>query len=70
MQDQRFGAITLSNCSRVDLHGPFEIMYTTDQLDFVQGTIVGINEDQIEYTVQVLKSASLCIHCLLALEDR
>lgn len=43
----------MKNCTNLDLHGPYEQTYTTDQLDFVQGKIVGVSEDELTYTVEV-----------------
>jgi hypothetical protein len=46
--------MTLYNCSNVDMHGPFEQTWINDQLDFTQGRIVGVDEDNLLYTVEVL----------------
>ena len=54
LQNWEHAGIQLENCTNIDIHGPFEQTYTNDQLGYAQGTIVGINEDALEYTVEVL----------------
>lgn len=57
LQDWQFTGMQVTNCTNVNLHGPCEQTYTTDQLDFVQGTIVGVNDKDLEYTVEVLSDS-------------
>lgn len=53
VQDYRQSGMALVNCSNVDLHGPYEQTWTNDQLDFTQGTIIGVDSKNLVYTVEV-----------------
>lgn len=64
LQDYQFGSMQLDNCTNVDLHGPYEQTYTNDQLDFAQGKIVDVNEDELTYTVEVRSRHVTCVQLL------
>lgn len=67
LQNYQFGGMVLENCTNVDLHGPYEQTYTNGQLDFAQGKIVEVNEDELTYTVEVRSRLVTCIQLLGAI---